>query len=283
MSILLGESDGLFHTRALEIHLTHACNFHCDGCKHYSNYNHSGMLSVADFQDWLRRWSRRIRPKKLRLLGGEPTLNPDLVEMVYIAHEIWPDITRQITTNGYFLDRHPGLLDAVIATRTRIGMSIHSNEPAYLKKIAPIRAGLEAFQAETGAHLFFEDVDEIWTRNYVGTGYTMRPYQDGKRRESWENCVSSRNCMQLHENRLWKCPPIAYLRMQLEKFNLTDHQDWSAYLGYASLGLEAGDDELREFLSREDEFICAMCPASPPHVRDKTIDWRAEFRAGARA
>ena len=51
MSILLGENDGLFQTRALEIHLTHTCNLHCDCCRHYSNYNHAGMLSVAEFRD----------------------------------------------------------------------------------------------------------------------------------------------------------------------------------------------------------------------------------------
>ncbi len=281
MSILLGENDGLFQTRALEIHLTHTCNLHCDGCRHYSNYNHAGMLSVAEFRDWLGQWSKRIRPNKLRLLGGEPTLNPGLVEMVHIAHEIWPETVRQITTNGYFLDRHPDLLDAVIATGTRIGMTIHSSDPAYLKKVAPIRDGLEAFRKRTGAKLFIEEVDEIWTRSYLGTGDTMRPFTDDDPRRSWENCVSARYCMQLHENRLWKCAPIAYLRMQLEKFGLTDQADWSGYLAYGSLGLEADDDEMRDFLGREDEFICAMCPVQPPHLHDKSIDWRAEFRPSA--
>ena len=57
--------------------------------------------------------------------------------------------------------------------------------------------------------------------------------------------------------------------------------DWSGYLAYGSLGPEADDDEMRAFLGREDEFICAMCPAQPPHLRDKSIDWRAEFRASA--
>ncbi len=278
MSMLVDRRDGVFVTRALEIHVAHVCNLHCDGCKHYSNYNHKGMLSPDDCRAWLGAWSKRIQPKKLRLLGGEPTLNPDLVEIIRIARAALPDTVIQMTTNGFFLDRHPGLLDTLIETRTRLAMTLHSQDADYLARIGPIREGLEAFHARTGANLLFEDVDEIWVRHYKGDGAGMRPYNDGDARRSWVNCQSSKFCMQLHENRLWKCPPIAYLRMQLDKFGLSQRPDWSPYLGYAGIGLEASDRELEEFLSREEESICAMCPAKPPRMPGKSIAWKPEYR-----
>jgi len=75
---------------------------------------------------------------------------------------------------------------------------------------------------------------------------------------------------------------VAYLGMQLEKFELTADPDWVPYLKYESLGLEASPEEMRAFLSRESEPVCGMCPARPPYVMNKTIDWQDSFSAPRR-
>ena len=77
--------------KQLELHVTHACNFTCEGCSHYSNHGHFGNISLDDIEDWLYAWSERIRPKTLTILGGEPTLNKDLPEIVYMVRAIYPD------------------------------------------------------------------------------------------------------------------------------------------------------------------------------------------------
>ena len=69
--------------------------------------------------------------------------------------------------------------------------------------------------------------------------------------------------MNLHENRLWKCPPIAYLNTISERFKLNEKDDWKPYVGYEGIGLDATDEELKTFLSREEEPICEMCPVNP--------------------
>lgn len=282
MSILVEENDGLFMTKALEVHVVHTCNLHCDGCKHYSNYNHSGRLDPATYRDWITGWAKKIKPQKMRLLGGEPTLHPDLISFLYITREIWPETSIFITTNGYFLDRHPLLFEAMKDTNTRLSMSIHSNDPAYRAKTDPIRNAIRKHRDENGIDLMETDVTEVWTKNYLGTGATMKPYQDRSPEESWTHC-SAKNCMQLHENRLWKCGPLAYLGMQLEKFDLLEDPDWSPYLNYKSLGLEATPQEMRAFLSKGAEDACAMCPAAPPHVKNKTTDWKESFNSKSRA
>jgi hypothetical protein len=38
---------------------------------------------------------------------------------------------------------------------------------------------------------------------------------------------------------------------------------WKPYLAYAPLAPGSSDDELDEFLAREEEAACAMCPAQP--------------------
>ena len=46
--------------------------------------------------------------KTLMLLGGEPFLHPQLIELCKIAREIFPDILLNILTNGIILsDNYP--------------------------------------------------------------------------------------------------------------------------------------------------------------------------------
>jgi hypothetical protein len=92
----------------------------------------------------------------------------------------------------------------------------------------------------------------------------MRPYADGRPRESWQRC-KAKDCPQLFEAKIWKCSPLAYLRMQHAKVGLS--AEWQPYLDYPPLEPGCSDEELREFFGREDEPYCAMCPAEPEPFR----------------
>ena len=97
-----------------------------------------------------------------------------------------------------------------------------------------------------------------WTRRYLGFGADMLPFEDGRPRQSWEICPA-RNCKQLHDGKLWKCAPLAYLGLQKAKYQLSSK--WDPYLRYQPLEPTCTDAELDGFLAREDEASCAMCPA----------------------
>ena len=48
-----------------------------------------------------------------------------------------------------------------------------------------------------------------------------------------------RHCMNLHNNKLWKCPPIAYLNLIADRFSLSGKECWKPYLSYEGIGLDA--------------------------------------------
>src|ERR1700722_11048458 len=58
------------HKCQFEIHLAYACNLTCESCSHYSNYHFSGVLSLETAESWYQKWSCRLRPKQVTLLGG---------------------------------------------------------------------------------------------------------------------------------------------------------------------------------------------------------------------
>ena len=247
----------------LELHVTHACNFTCEGCSHYSNHGHSGNLSLDDCEEWLYGWSRRIKPKTFTILGGEPTLNKNLPDIVYMVRAMFPDPSTgiDVITNATGLHLQPRLPQMLVATGATLAVSIHSTEhPNYIKKFKRGYKLAKKWKHDLGVWVEFWDfTNKEWVRQYKGFGDRMMPYEDNNPRKRWEVCIS-KYAMQLHEGKLWKCPALAYLPMQAEKYNLSDK--WNPYLKYQSLDVDCTDEELEEFLNREDESFCSMCPAN---------------------
>ena len=245
----------------LELHLVHACNLTCESCSHYSNQGHKGMLSLKDADDWMRLWKRRIRPKQFSLLGGEPTMHPDLPQFIVLARKHWSRAHVRVMTNGFFLHRHPDLPKVVQKDpNASIYVSVHHDAPEYLEKFGAIRELLDGWVRDYGIRVTYFDSYKNWTRRYKGFGPAIEPFEDGQPRESWGHCPA-KYCPQLFEGRIWKCAPLAYLRMQDDRHHLSEK--WKPYLQYQALQPDCTPKQLNEFFEREEEPACGMCPARP--------------------
>ncbi len=245
----------------LEIHVTHACNLACESCSHYANQGHKGLLDLADAERWMALWSARLRPRVFSLLGGEPTIHPELAAFVPLVRRYWPDSHLRLVTNGFFLNRHPDLPRALRAARNHgLYLSVHHESPEYRARLAPQLDLLRAWKRAFGIRVETTPSFSNWTRRYHGEGAAMEPFQDGQPRKSWERCPA-RRCPQLFEEKIWKCGPLAYLKLQDARYGLSDR--WKPYLAYQPLEPDCSEAELAEFFRREDEAVCGMCPARP--------------------
>ena len=258
--------ENIIHLNQLEFHVTHKCNLHCDGCAHYNNYSHKGSIPFDIGAEWLKSWGQRVLPSRLKLLGGEPTLNNELGAYVKLCADIWPQTQRILTTNGFFVHRHPNLGGLLAETGTALFVTIHSDDKAYIDKLMPNLKIIGEWRDRLGVPVLFDANLDAWHRTYRGSGSLMKPFSDCNPSVSWEQC-HSKFCMQLHENRLWKCGPLAYLRMQAHKVGIQDDPDWIPYLNYDGIGLDCTNEELLEFSLRGPENSCGMCPANPVRYR----------------
>lgn len=119
----------------LEYHLAHGCNISCQQCSHYANFRLAGKLpTVEETKEEYESWSHRLKPYIFALLGGEPTLNPGLVEHIYLARKYWPFSNILLISNGFFLDRHPDLPSALINNRCFLEISQHGDSTEYFQK-----------------------------------------------------------------------------------------------------------------------------------------------------
>jgi MoaA/NifB/PqqE/SkfB family radical SAM enzyme len=243
----------------LELHAAHGCNFACESCSHYSNQGHKGMLSVADAESMISQWSTKVNPLLFKILGGEPTINPNLVELFKIARRYWPNAHIQLATNGFFLHRHPTLPQVLKEIKNAsIELSVHHDSEEYTAKMEPIFALVDSWNKEYGTTLKIAKSLGRWRRTYYGEGDAMEPFKDNNQRSSWEKCPA-KTCAQLYDNKIWKCAPLAYLGLQKEKYNLSS--SWDHYLTYTPLDVNTSEEQIKEFFAREDESYCGMCPS----------------------
>jgi len=281
----------------VEIHLTNMCNFFCNGCSHYSNYKIGGYLGLERFEEYLKTWSDKFNKLELefRLLGGEPTLNRHLVDIIKLARQYIPENNILLITNGWFLLDHKHIKETLIDNKIVLKLTEHSNEKEYLDKLNPLKKILKGWSDEgldyrsydyTEGMKFSSDamalgggrIDNhgIWRKQYKGHGITMRPFEDKEPRKSWEICQSTWfnggvQLINLYENKLWKCPHIAYLKDTLTKFGLQTHPKWKPYLKYKPLSGDVTFEEMVNWMRQEEEDICNMCPAYDD-TREKVLD-----------
>lgn len=245
----------------LQVHVAHACNLACDNCSHYSNFGHKGIVAYDELHRWLSLWSPRLQPWTFCLLGGEPTVHPQLLDVIRLARDHFPRSRLQLTTNGLLLHRFPELPRLMRQVgNMHLDVSIHHGSAEWERVMAPVMALVQEWVDTYGIQVRLRESHKQWRLQYQGHGAAMRPFEDGDPAASFAICPS-KECPQLFEGSIWKCPPLAYLPMQHEKVSLSEA--WAPYLAYEPLRSDCTDDEMAAFFQRGAEAVCGMCPATP--------------------
>jgi hypothetical protein len=214
------------------------------------------MLTIEEAHKWMEPWSKRMTPREFVLLGGEPTLNKNLTEIVKASRNYWPNSDVFVVTNGFFLHLHPELEKTLLEYNVRMEISIHSNSNKYQEKLSKIKKHVSEWDVDITWRTCYEE----WLFMYKGYEKTMQPFKDEDPRGSWDIC-RCKYCNQLLDGKIWKCPNIAYLKMQLKKYNIQNNEEWRPYLQYDGLSPSCSDEDLVRFYEKEEESICSMCPA----------------------
>ncbi|TMB52954.1 MAG: GTP 3',8-cyclase MoaA [Deltaproteobacteria bacterium] len=137
----------------LRISLTDHCNLRCVYCMPLAgnHYAPSPDLLTATEIETVARAAVRVGFRKFRLTGGEPTLRPDLVEIIARLAAVPGVRDLALTTNGV---RLPALAPRLAAAGLRrINVHVDSLDPDRLARImrwgtlAEIWAGIEAAEA----------------------------------------------------------------------------------------------------------------------------------------
>lgn len=82
------------------LYVTDQCNLDCAYCTEYDNSR--PHPSIDDLKKWVRK-IRELGTMRIALVGGEPLVHPDIVELVRYCREL--GFATSLTTNGFLLTR----------------------------------------------------------------------------------------------------------------------------------------------------------------------------------
>ncbi len=125
----------------LEYHISFQCNLKCAGCTHFSNiYPGERFGSYTEYcSDLMRLQELFWGIGKIRLMGGEPLLNPDLPKFIYATREAFPDSDIRVVSNGLLLrPDHADVLSAMRETSTYFDISMYPPTVGSINRISDI-------------------------------------------------------------------------------------------------------------------------------------------------
>lgn len=98
----------------LETHIINKCNLNCKGCSHFSNIvdEEDAIVDIDVFErDFARLGELFDHIFTIRLMGGEPFLNPNIGKYIEIVRKYFPQTDLRILTNGILI---PNIVDYVL-------------------------------------------------------------------------------------------------------------------------------------------------------------------------
>ncbi len=177
----------------LEYHVSFHCNLKCAGCSHFSNIvDHERFGDFDSFcNDLIRLQDLFWGIGKIRLMGGEPVLNPQLPSFVYAARGAFPDADIRVVSNGLMLrEDHTDLLKAMHDMSVYFDVSMYPPTVNCIDRIAGICKAYDVKLTVT------PDVNEFMAgMNLHGNSIPAEAYRD---------CPAS-HCTYLCDGRISTC------------------------------------------------------------------------------
>jgi hypothetical protein len=91
----------------LEFHATEHCNLNCKGCGHFSCIAEPEFIDIKKHIKDMKRLSKLIKIRMIRILGGEPLLHPDINKLISETRKYFPLSNIYVVTNGILLKKMP--------------------------------------------------------------------------------------------------------------------------------------------------------------------------------
>ena len=177
----------------VETEIAEFCNLNCRGCCDFSNLaKEKTFYKLEEFiRDYRRLAELFSGVNKIRLMGGEPLLNPRLTDYVKASREIFPKADIRIVSNGLLL---PKLSDESLRIIRENNCKFDiSNYPPTRKMFPQIKERLEAFGVE---------YDLGFPMNYFFRNILEQPSDDPA--PAFNNCIFT-HCHMLSHGKLSPC------------------------------------------------------------------------------
>jgi hypothetical protein len=186
-------------TWSLEVHLVDHCNLACEHCCTLSPFLPPRFVPLDRLERDLTLAAAVLRPKILKLTGGEPLLHPDIVGCLEVVRATGISECVSITTNGFPAPEAPSDTWSLIH---RLTVSLYPSTPLPDETLRLI----DDLRERHSFLLNWKSCDRFARMNEDG------PRPDADRTQAiYEGCWLKLRCNMLRDGRFYKCTRPPYL------------------------------------------------------------------------
>ncbi len=230
------------------VDISHHCNLNCKGCDHFSPLAEPGFYDLKEFKNDMSRLSELTDGfvDRIGIMGGEPLLNPDVLEYLKITRNYFPNTKIRLVTNGILL---PQQKEEFWLTLKNLNIFVEYTKYDINLDYAKLDQIIKKYEVPIEVYGYNKDI--------IKTSYKapldLKGNQDVV--ESFLGCYHANHCITLKSGRLYTCTVAPYIEYFNKYFNknipLTNRDSVNIY--------EAENiKEILEFLAKPIPF-CKYC------------------------
>lgn len=250
--------QGRVVTEAVEINAVWHCNLSCQWCSHASPLSPRILADPAVVAADLTRLASWMKVDHVRILGGEPLLNPRLHEVMAAARSSGLSDTVRVLTNGLTLHKAG---PAFWNLADEVHVSVYPSTSRAIKRNTRQLRDLARSAGVTLLFKYFDHFRVSFRQPASDAELTQRIYRTCQIANLWR-------CITAEQGRLYRCPQTAHVHLSDE------YQAFRGRHGVDFLEIEhiESPDDLLGWL-RKPEAIegCRVCAGSAgmlqPHVQ----------------
>lgn len=267
----------MHHIDYCEFYITNVCNLSCPGCNRFNNYKFTGYQSWSDYADFYKQWSKEVTFNSIGLLGGEPLLNPSVLDWITGLRQLW-NVPLKIVTNGFQLHKVKNLYET-LQNDKMIHLNIGIHNKNHEKEIFEIiKTFLQSpikikHHHENKYRLFseIEDANRVKVKVEINWWFhqgSLIPTEGGFRLhesdpvKAHDNC-HMKTCHHFINGKLYKCGVVALLPefAKQHKLFLTE-EDQKLMDSYKPLSIDDSIERKSTFINELHNLIpqCKFCP-----------------------
>ena len=228
---------------SFQVHIVDSCNLNCVGCSTFAPLCKNSFIDINSFERDIKQITALGQVEKMLLIGGEPLLHPNIIDIIEISRRYIKTSELLIATNGILLiEQNPKFWESCKTNNVKITITPYPINLNYerINKIAK----------EYSVDLtFFYIGDKI---SFVKIPLNIEG--KGNIGETFKKCSSS-HCVTLREGKIYTC----YRPSLIDFFNDYFGQNFKvSEKDYVDIFAAKDKDEILDFMCNPTPF-CRYC------------------------
>jgi organic radical activating enzyme len=236
-----------------DINITLNCNLKCEYCSNFIPFQ-GGDIAKEDIANWIEIWSKRIEPKIIYILGGEPLLHPNYEEIVLAAQQAWKNSKICIITNGILLPKvHDEFLKIMADYSMEFRISHHINSKGMNHIINEQLKRLQQF----GIRHDVSHAYNSWVTTHTLDKDGVPRSFNGNATKAWNNCLT-KHCITIMGNKLFRCSRTSSIYQAVLDKKLPP--EFNKILIHKPATVNDTTQEIERYLRDGVMDECSLCP-----------------------